>query len=314
VLGATPEQIESAIGMVVAHYIPFRAIRAGKQLSDSKGASAAISAEVAVLSMRRAMHGFIGPADIFRNPEAIFCLFEKPSEKNTSPFDLALGAGGDDFAVMGMHFKLGLYEHQSAGAIQGLMDLLAKKPALVDDPANLKKVRITIYEPAFGIIGDPAKRDPRTRQSADHSMVYIVATLLRKAFEKRQSGWRELMLVPEDYSDASIVNPLTRQIIDRIEFRHGGPEYDDNYPDGIPTTLEIEHANLGKLSSGLVMYPEGHARNESGNLPALLEHKFRTLAALGVRDVDALYQRFTGMADKSADEIANLYDFQIVNC
>ena len=44
-------------------------------------------------------------------------------------------------------------------------------------------MRITIYEPAFGIIGDPAKRDPRTRQSADHSMVYIIATLLRKAFE-----------------------------------------------------------------------------------------------------------------------------------
>lgn len=27
--GATEEQIESAIGMFVAHYIPFRAIRAG---------------------------------------------------------------------------------------------------------------------------------------------------------------------------------------------------------------------------------------------------------------------------------------------
>jgi 2-methylcitrate dehydratase len=43
VLGATVEQIESAIGLVLAHYIPFRAIRAGHQLSDSKGASAAIS-------------------------------------------------------------------------------------------------------------------------------------------------------------------------------------------------------------------------------------------------------------------------------
>jgi 2-methylcitrate dehydratase len=31
-LGATPNEIESAIGMVVAHYIPWRAIRAGKQL------------------------------------------------------------------------------------------------------------------------------------------------------------------------------------------------------------------------------------------------------------------------------------------
>src|SRR5207247_8630784 len=38
---------------------------------------------------------------------------------------------------------------------------------------------------AFGIIGNPAKMDPRTRQSADHSMAYIVATLLRKALEYR---------------------------------------------------------------------------------------------------------------------------------
>lgn len=314
VLGATAEQIESAIGLVVAHYIPFRAIRAGKQLSDSKGASAAISAEAAVLAMRRAMRGFVGPADIFRNPEAIFCLFEKPAEKGTSPFDLALGTAGDDFAVMGMHFKLGLYEHQSAGAIQGLMDLLARHPRLLDDAAKIKSIRITIYEPAFGIIGDPAKRDPRTRQSADHSMVYIVATLVRKALERRQAGWRELMLVPGDYDDASLFQALTRSLIERIEFRHGGREYDEKYPDGIPTTLEIEHADLGRLSSGLVMYPEGHARNASGNLAGLLEHKFRTLAALGVADVDALYRRFTGMIVKSPADIADLYDFKIRGC
>src|SRR5207253_5309409 len=118
--GATCERIESAIGLVVAHYVPFRAIRAGKQLSDSKGASAALSAEMAVLSMRRALRGFVGPADIFRNPEAIFCLFDKPPRAGESPFELSLATSGSDFAVMGMHFKLGLYEHQSAGAIEGI--------------------------------------------------------------------------------------------------------------------------------------------------------------------------------------------------
>jgi 2-methylcitrate dehydratase len=224
---------------------------------------------------------------------------------------LALAAAGNDFAIMGMHFKLGLYEHQSAGAIHGLIELLTKNPKLLDDAAKIKSLRISIYEPAFGIIGDPAKRDPRTRQSADHSMVYIIATLLRKALEARQAGWPELMLVPADYDEQALFNPLTRQLIDKIEFRHGGREYDDKYPDGIPTTLEIEHAELGKLSSGLVMYPEGHARNTSGNLAKLLEHKFRTLAGLGVKDVDALYRRFTGMANKSAREIAELYDFEI---
>jgi 2-methylcitrate dehydratase len=48
-MGATAAQIESAIGMVIAHYIPFRAIRAGHQLSDSKGASAAISTGMCLL-------------------------------------------------------------------------------------------------------------------------------------------------------------------------------------------------------------------------------------------------------------------------
>merc|ERR1719412_961702 len=48
-MGATVDQIECAIGMVAGH-----------QLSDSKGASAAISTEAAVMSMKRAMKGFLG--------------------------------------------------------------------------------------------------------------------------------------------------------------------------------------------------------------------------------------------------------------
>jgi 2-methylcitrate dehydratase len=84
-------------------------------LSDSKGASAAISTEAAMLCIKRCMAGFVGPKDIFRNPESIFRI-NQPT-KGDSPFNLVLSMEGDDFAVMGMHFKLGLYEHQSAGAL-----------------------------------------------------------------------------------------------------------------------------------------------------------------------------------------------------
>ncbi len=93
--------------MLIAHYIPWRAIRAGKQLSDSKGASAAITTEAAIMCVKRAMRGFIGPKDIFRNPEAIFRYFQ--NTKGDAPFDITVSHEGDDFAVMGMHFKLGLY-------------------------------------------------------------------------------------------------------------------------------------------------------------------------------------------------------------
>ena len=121
-LGGDEDAVESAIGMAVAHYVPFRAIRAGHQLSDSKGASAALAAEAAVMCARRALDGFQGPQDVFRNPLAIYRLNE-PCPAGESPFDLELGVDGDAFAIHAMHFKLGLYEHQSAGALQAIVDL-----------------------------------------------------------------------------------------------------------------------------------------------------------------------------------------------
>ena len=326
-LGATAEQIESAIGMVVAHYIPFRAIRAGKQLSDSKGASAAISTEVAIMSVRRSMNGFMGPRDIFRNPEAIFRIFEGPGQMfqavgtdhantkqaDASPFDLVLGRAGSDFAIMGMHFKLGLYEHQSAGALQALLDLLKKAPHLLDDEtgSKIKTIKITAYEPAFGIIGDPAKRNPTTRQSADHSMVYIVATLLRKALSQQTSDWKTLMLEPYDFDANSINNERTRSLMEKIEFFHGGEDYDKRYPDGIPTSLIIEDTDGTEFDSGMVMYPAGHARNTEADLKGILAHKFELLGKLAFEDPAPIVARFDKLAEKSAEEIASMNDFEI---
>ena len=313
---ASAEQIEHAIGMFVAHYIPWRAIRAGKQLSDSKGASAAISTEAAILCIQRAMRGFIGPKDIFRNPESMFRQFVRTD--GDSPFDLVLNHSGDDFAVMGMHFKLGLYEHQSAGALQGLLDLIHAHPHLLN-LESIQKISIRAYEPAFGIIGDPAKRDPHTRQSADHSMVYIVATMLRKAIDHIDAAshiattdelWKSLMLSPYDYSLEAIFNQTTRQIMERIEFEHGGPEYDANYPDGIPTSVVITDRNGSKFDSGLVMYPGGHARNTTADLASILEHKFHLLGSLANKDSNFV-ETLQSIEKLDGNQMRSVYDFKI---
>lgn len=307
--GATVDQIESAIGQLLAHYIPFRAIRAGKQLSDSKGASAALTAEMAVQSVHRAMRGFVGPRDIFRNPQAIFCLFQPPTAADQSPFDLELATGGSDFAVMGMHFKLGLHEHQSAGAIEAWIGLLQQHPELLESPDAVDRVEITIYQPAFGIIGDPAKRDPQTRQSADHSMVYIIATLWRKALQQKQTSWQALMLMPEDYDDAALHHELTRRLMQRIDFRHGGEAFDRYYPEGIPTQLDVVTCDGSRHSSGMILFPTGHARNESDQLDSLLRHKFRLLVEDAVEDSSSLWKRFERTATKTAGQIASWYTF-----
>lgn len=310
--GGTAEQAEHAIGMFVAHYIPWRAIRAGKQLSDSKGASAAISTEAAVLCARRALKGFVGPKDIFRNPESMFRQFVKTN--GDSPFDLHLSHSGDDFAVMGMHFKLGLYEHQSAGALQSVVDLIIQRPDFVH---SIQSITVKAYEPAFGIIGDPAKRDPKTRQSADHSMVYIVARFIKKAQElsfeiNNDSIWKALMLMPVDYGRDAIFDPATRSVMEKIQFEHGGPSYDEKYPDGIPTSMVVTLSDGTTLDSGLCMYPSGHSRNTTANLQSILNHKFALLGSLSTdEEVDQLIARFNKIETLNPESLLNLYNFQV---
>ncbi|MEN0020533.1 MAG: hypothetical protein AAF747_06600, partial [Planctomycetota bacterium] len=329
-----------AIGMLVAHSIPFRAIRAGKQLSDSKGSSAAITTEAAITAVKRSMMGFLGPRDIFRNPEAIFRAFEGPGQlfsrldrdgnligkpnsaaSDASPFDLVLSRAGDDFAVMGMHFKIGLYEHQSAGASQAIIDLVNKNPTLLDAPAggnggdSISKIKIVAYEPAYGIIGDPAKMNPTTRQSADHSMAYIIATLLRKAIKIHASGttptWHNLMLSPMDYAPDAITNAETRAIMHKIEFVHGGDEYDARYPDGIPTSVVITDADGSTHDSGMVMYPAGHARNTTADLQALLDAKFHMLGGYVAEDPTPIIDRYRSLESKSAEVLQAINNIEL---
>lgn len=329
-LGATEEEIESAIGMVVAHYVPFRAIRAGHQLSDSKGASAALAAETAVMSVHRAMAGFVGPADVFRNPLAMYRVNE-PGPDGQSPFDLELGVSGNAFAIHAMHFKLGLYEHQSAGAIAAIINLFAEQPALARDPTGFCTLRVKIYEPAYSIIADPAKRTPTTRQSADHSLPYILARTLLKARQAaaqgaQRLGWEELMLLPDDYAPEAISDPEIAQIIARIVIEHGGREYDDKYPDGIPTSVRLEydasHASVrvghegGVLSerpSEIVQYPLGHARSDATRTAAVLDLKFDRLVAGAVADPQALRDRMH-LGGRRPEEVAKLYAFSIHGC
>jgi len=337
-LGASAEQIESAIGMTVAHYVPFRAIRAGKQLSDSKGASAAISTEAAVLSMRRAMMGFIGPKDIFRNPEAIFRFFEptmgaEASKDNVNitlgnkvrwgpgpaPFNLVLSHSGADFAVCGMHFKLGLYEHQSAGALEGVITALVNNPELAKGGSNgISNINIIAYEPAYGIIGDPAKMDPKSRQSADHSMAFIVSRMLMKAFKKGSVGasmdgtWMDLMLSPYDYGKDALYDAETRALMQKITFEHGGPDYDSKYPDGIPTSMDITLTSGKTISSGMVMYPSGHARNTTADLKKILAYKNQMLGEIVFAEqklLDGFLEPLIGMKALSAKQMADVYSF-----
>lgn len=80
-------------------------------------------------------------------------------------------------------------------------------------------------------------------------MVYIVSTLIRKAYEDPNFAqtvktaksldevWKLLMLSPYDYGYSALFNKDTRNLMEKCTFTHGGKEYDDKYPEGIPSSV-----------------------------------------------------------------------------
>jgi 2-methylcitrate dehydratase len=89
-LGASAQQIEHALGILVANYTPWRAVRSGiYDLADSSGCSQAFTTEMGIMSMNRALDGLTGPK------------LELP------PSDISVTTSGDKFSIMGMHFRFG---------------------------------------------------------------------------------------------------------------------------------------------------------------------------------------------------------------
>ena len=143
-------------------------------------------------------------------------------------------------------------------------------------------------------------------------MVYIIATLLRKAEELAHSNWLELMLEPADYSPAAVNNQRTRDLMQLISFEHGGADYDAKYPEGIPTSVLITDKSGKTHDSGLVMFPPGHASYKGTDFEELFSKKCRIMAAHAFpnqNDAKYVISKLSLIEELDATGVRNLYDF-----
>ena len=95
------------------------------------------------------------------------------------------------------------------------------------------------------------------------------------------------MLLPADYDDGMIAESQVRELIERMAIIHGGPEYDALYPDGIPTSVSIDHATFGRLESGLVRHPLGHAQSDPAETARFVETLHKLGAKVAIDDFGA---------------------------
>lgn len=267
-LGLSTVQTTHALGLAGVCNVALRQTRAG-ELSMWKGCAFANAARNGVFAALLAAEGLTGPAPIFEGELGFFKLVSR------EPFDLpVLGGGSNGYMITETYIKYWPAEYHSQSAIDAAFRLrtqLGAPPAgsaanrtwatgLVDKVAALD---IHTFNAAVDIIGkDPEKWQPKTRETADHSLPYCTAVALLDG----EVG--EAQFEPARFTD-----PLVLALVAKIGV-HRDAVLNTRYPRGIPNRLTLRMGD-GKQLAEEVEFPRGHARNPMTD--AEVETKFRTM-------------------------------------
>jgi 2-methylcitrate dehydratase len=279
-LGLDPEQIEHTISIATVPHASMRQTRAG-ELSMWKGAAAANSVRNAIFASLVARKGLTGPYMPFEGEMGFFRQL-----LGGTAFSLDALKSLDEKAaptrIQDTYIKKWPVEYHAQSAVDAAVEL---RDEIGGDTSLIESIQLDTFKVSYEIIAkDPEKWDPKTRETADHSLPYIVAVALVDGIVTKHS-----------FSQEKIQNSEVKSLLKRTTLEEDA-ELTRGYPEGIPNRITIRTKDGGTLSRQ-VSFPRGHAKNKMTDQE--VEQKF----LLNVEDVWTDEQ-----ARKVMDMVWNLED------
>ena len=262
-LGLSVEQMANALAIAATANVATRQTRAG-ELAMWKGCATAVATKAGLFAAQLAKEGMTGPTAAFEGHHGLW-------EQVTGPFEIgALGGRGRPFAIERTNFKFFAAEYHAQAPLASALALREKVSV-----EEIEAIAVQIYAMAYSEIGsEPAKWDPRTRETADHSLPYMLAVALRDG-----------RITPASFEPQRYLDPSLRPLMNRIRVAENA-EFTRRFPQELVSEIEVV-TRSGERRTERAEYPKGHARNPMTD--ADVEAKFRDLSAdvLAPAQVDA---------------------------
>ncbi|MFH1261841.1 MAG: MmgE/PrpD family protein [Pseudomonadota bacterium] len=257
-LALSSAQIRDAIAIAVTTGNYLRQTRIGT-ISNWKAAAFAKAARNGVEAALSVRHGFTGPSEIFTGQHGLI------RQITQGEFDFAPrlgGEGNEEFKIVSTYIKFFPAEYHSQSAIWAALDLREKI-----GPANIGKIASISIETShhsYEIIGmDRDKWAPKTKETADHSLPFIVAAAL-------QDGEITLkQFDPKHLEDKALLG-----LVQKVKVSEN-PEYTAIYGTSFPNKVTVTMED-GRTFEKEVRDPKGHPLNPLSRKE--IETKFRQAA------------------------------------
>ncbi|MGA2874120.1 MAG: MmgE/PrpD family protein [Nitrososphaerales archaeon] len=279
--GLNVEELTNAVNISLNSHIAMRQVRAGN-LSDWKGFSFANAARNAVFSVMLAKEGITGPSPIFEGEMGFFHQVSGKFDLDLSVFG---GIGdGTHFKLPETYIKYYPAEYHSQSAIWAAFE--AKKE--IGEVKNIISVEIETHEAGYTILGsDEEKWAPKTKETADHSLPFIVGMALLEG--KIQNS---------TYSQRNLVNPNIINFLKKITVKEER-NLTSLYPSEIANRIIVKLAD-GRTVTKQVTVPKGHPRNPMSQDEVVSKFKLLTKRFMNESQIEKIIN-FVWTIEKQKD-------------
>ena len=248
------EQIQHAIGISASRHATLGAVTAGK-LTMMKNTVDPMATQSGVLAALMAEKGYTGPEHVVDGKEGLTHCFGPAWKLN-----LLTDGLGESWRITQCGMKAFPTEALTHTPISAVLDIVKSNDL---KPEQVEKVQIRSLARAADILSDPSKYDPQSKETADHSLPYVIAA----AIAERQ-------VTPVQFEMKKIMDPTIRAQLKKVEVV-ADPEIEKVFP-----ALQRVIVNLtttdGRTVSKQLDYPKGDPRNPLSD--AEVEEKFAALA------------------------------------
>src|SRR5689334_21766259 len=248
------EQIQHAIGISASRHATLGAVTAGK-LTMMKNTVDPLATQSGVLAALLAEKGYTGPEHVVDGKEGLTHCFGPDWKLN-----LLTDGLGDSWRITQCGMKSYPTEALTHTPISAVLELVKSNDL---KPEAIKEVHIRSLARAADILADPSKYDPHTKETADHSLPYVIAA----AVADRQ-------VTPLQFTDAKIKNPIIRAQLNKVKVV-ADPEIEKVFPALQRVIVKITTTD-GRTFEKQLDYPTGDPRNPVSDKG--IEEKFEALA------------------------------------
>jgi 2-methylcitrate dehydratase len=252
ILGLSQKQMVQAINLAIVANLSLHQTRVG-EVSMWKGCALANAGRNAVFAALLAKEGLTGPGPIFEGRYGFFNVV-------IGPFQLeAFGGKGRPFRMMDATIKRYPCGQFGQTAVDAAIQLRSKISS-VDEIAEVKIG--TFWYGKTAMAGDIEKWHPQTRESADHSIPYVVGTALLY-------GSVDLKHFDNEYlHNQNLLDLLNKIKVEETE------ECNSLFPGANATRVDLI-TKSGKKISEFVQHHRGHYQNPMSDEE--IEQKFHSL-------------------------------------